>query len=461
MDDVLLVHELEPFGHLPDDVRRLLLGQLPLLLHLLQRAVGQQLQHQVQRVLVVEVPVERGAVAVVQIRLQLYLSDYVLLHLRLPDAPLRHLLYHAHEPQLLLLRRKHLPERALPQLVQQLEVVDGELALRPHRSALQKDRLLADPLPQLRYASCYCLAFCCLWLEFHREVVVEGLLLPELDVAACEGLGGLQVVPVLHLAGRGGLDVQVSGHERRLLLHGRDGERPHVLRVLGRLEDLDALRCNGLALLLALLQEVEVLCLEQLVAAAAVGALAVPLLLEIDARRHRWLHALKESKVFLQSSFAGVGTDADRLPASAPVLCAEVVRGRAGSEGVLGEYLAGEGIAFLLAQVDDRLILGNRRVIRKFFRLGGDVLGHALQLAEACRFGAELCAGEDHGLCGEVAGGREGLPPEVGVVAVGEEVAGRGESAGCWLGEIEGRVYAGDCQGLGALVIVICRHHLL
>lgn len=101
-------------------------------------------------------------------------------------------------------------------------------------------------------------------------------------------------MPVFDLAGRGRLDVEVFGHGRRLLLHRRDGERPHVLRVLNWLEDLYALGCAGLSLLLPLLQEIEVLGLEQLVATAAVGALAVPLLLEIDARRHHWLHPLQE-----------------------------------------------------------------------------------------------------------------------------------------------------------------------
>lgn len=110
----------------------------------------------------------------------------------------------------------------------------------------------------------------------------------------------------------------------------------------------------------------------------------------------------------------------------------------AGREGVLGEYLAGEGIAFLFAQVGrEGMILGNRRVIRKFFCLSSDVLGHALQLAEASYFRAGLrWVGEDHGLSGEVAGGSEGLPPEVGIIAIGEDVAGRAGRGELWFAEI-------------------------
>lgn len=118
VDDVLLVHELESFCNLADDVRRFLLGQFAFLLDLLQRAIGQQFKDEVEIVLIVEVSVERSAVAVVEIGLQLYLSDYVFLHLGLSDPLLRHLLYHAHEAQLLLLRCKHLPECALSQLIQ-------------------------------------------------------------------------------------------------------------------------------------------------------------------------------------------------------------------------------------------------------------------------------------------------------------------------------------------------------
>ena len=59
------------------------------------------------------------------------------------------------------------------------------------------------------------------------------------------------------------------------------------------LEDLDALRCAGVALLLPLLQKIEVLSLEQLIATAAISALAISLFVEIDARRNNWLHSLQ------------------------------------------------------------------------------------------------------------------------------------------------------------------------
>lgn len=114
-------------------------------------------------------------------------------------------------------------------------------------------------------------------------------------------------------------------------------------------------------------------------------------------------------------------------------------------EAALGEYLAGEGVAFLFAQAGSEwLILGNRRVIRKFFCLGSDVLGHGLQLAEASYFGTGVrWVGEDHGLRGLVARGSEGLPPEVGIVAIGEGVGGRGGSVELGFAEIEGGVDGG------------------
>lgn len=234
--------------------------------------------------------------------------------------------------------------------------------------------------------------------------------------------------------------------------------------MLGWLEDLDALRSAGIALFLALLQEIKVLSLEQLVATAAVCALAVPLLVEIDARRNNWLHSLQVPQAFLQCSFSIEGGDANRLPPFASVFDTEIgvccsVRG----EGIFGEYLAGEGIAFLFAMVDgDGLILGNGRVVRNFFCLRGDELGHAFQLAESYYFGTVLSRiGEDHGLCCKIASGSEWLSSEVGIVAIGEIVAGRSESVGLCFGEIEGRVDAGDCHAFAALVIGICRHHLL
>ena len=123
MDDRFLVEVFEALSNLLHDLNGLLLGQLPLLLDLLKRAVRQQLHDEVEMVLVVKVAVERSAVAVVEITLQLYLPCDVLLHLQLSDLFLRHLLNHANEAQLLLLSNKDLAEGTLAQLIHQLEVI--------------------------------------------------------------------------------------------------------------------------------------------------------------------------------------------------------------------------------------------------------------------------------------------------------------------------------------------------
>lgn len=123
MDDRFLVEVFEALSNLLHDLNGLLLGQLPLLLDLLKRAVRQQLHDEVEMVLVVKVAVERSAVAVVEIALQLYLPCDVLLHLQLFDLFLRHLLNHANEAQLLLLSNKDLAEGTLAQLIHQLEVI--------------------------------------------------------------------------------------------------------------------------------------------------------------------------------------------------------------------------------------------------------------------------------------------------------------------------------------------------
>ncbi len=123
MDDRFLVEVFEALSNLLHDLNGLLLGQLPLLLDLLERAIRQQLHDEVEMVLVVKVAVERSAVAVVEIALQLYLPCDVLLHLQLSDLFLRHLLYHANEAELLLLRNEDLAEGTLAQLIHQLEVI--------------------------------------------------------------------------------------------------------------------------------------------------------------------------------------------------------------------------------------------------------------------------------------------------------------------------------------------------
>ncbi len=123
MDDRFLVEVFEALSNLLHDLNGLLLGQLPLLLDLLERAIRQQLHDEVEMVLVVKVAVERSAVAVVEIALQLYLPCDVLLHLQLSDLFLRHLLYHANESELFLLRNKDLAKGTLAQLIHRLEVI--------------------------------------------------------------------------------------------------------------------------------------------------------------------------------------------------------------------------------------------------------------------------------------------------------------------------------------------------
>ena len=73
----------------------------------------------------------------------------MLLYLCLSDPLLRHLLYHAHESQLFLLRSIYLPECALSQLVQQLEVANSELPLRTYRPILQENWIFAYLLPYI------------------------------------------------------------------------------------------------------------------------------------------------------------------------------------------------------------------------------------------------------------------------------------------------------------------------
>ena len=76
---------LEAFSNLLHNINRLLFRQFSLLLDLLERPVRKQLHDEVKKVLIVEVAIERSAVAVVEVALQLYLSCDVLFHLQLFD----------------------------------------------------------------------------------------------------------------------------------------------------------------------------------------------------------------------------------------------------------------------------------------------------------------------------------------------------------------------------------------
>ena len=133
MNEELLVHVLEALANLLEDTCCLLLGELAFALDLLQAAVGEGLKHQVDILFVVEAAEEGSEERVVQVELNLYLPQDVLLHFPLLYPLLRHLLYHAHKPRALLLRHKHLPERPLPQLLQQLKVLQTHLPLQVER----------------------------------------------------------------------------------------------------------------------------------------------------------------------------------------------------------------------------------------------------------------------------------------------------------------------------------------
>jgi len=58
MDDVLSMHMFQPFCYLPDDISSFLLWNLFLLLDLLQAAIRQQLHHEIEVFLIMEVAIE-------------------------------------------------------------------------------------------------------------------------------------------------------------------------------------------------------------------------------------------------------------------------------------------------------------------------------------------------------------------------------------------------------------------
>lgn len=84
---------------------------------------------------VVKVAVESGQVLVVEVALQLYLPDYVLLHLRFSDSLLGHLLENADEPQYFLHCDEDFPEGAFSEFVKEFEVIYSEIALGTDWSA--------------------------------------------------------------------------------------------------------------------------------------------------------------------------------------------------------------------------------------------------------------------------------------------------------------------------------------
>lgn len=77
MDDVLLMHVFQPVGDLLHDGCCFFFGQLSLLLDLLQTAVGEGFQDEVDVLFIVEVAVERSKMSVVEVGLDLYLPQNV------------------------------------------------------------------------------------------------------------------------------------------------------------------------------------------------------------------------------------------------------------------------------------------------------------------------------------------------------------------------------------------------
>ena len=80
MNEELLVHVLEALANLLEDTCCLLLWELAFALDLLQAAVGEGLKHQVDILFVVEAAEEGSEERVVQVELNLYLPQDVLLH---------------------------------------------------------------------------------------------------------------------------------------------------------------------------------------------------------------------------------------------------------------------------------------------------------------------------------------------------------------------------------------------
>ena len=85
MNYVLLVHVLETLSYLPHDRCRLFLWQFLFLLDVLKASIRKGLKDEVEILFVVEVPEERGQIFVVQVGLDLDLSQDVFLHFGCPD----------------------------------------------------------------------------------------------------------------------------------------------------------------------------------------------------------------------------------------------------------------------------------------------------------------------------------------------------------------------------------------
>lgn len=110
MDHLIIVHVPQPLGDLSDNPCDLLLGQLLFLLYLLQTTVGKQLDNHVDMFLIVKKSIEGSEVAVVEIALQLYLPQNVLLYFHILDLFLRYLLYHANKAYIFLYCHEYVPK---------------------------------------------------------------------------------------------------------------------------------------------------------------------------------------------------------------------------------------------------------------------------------------------------------------------------------------------------------------
>lgn len=111
MDDALLVHVLQSIANLLDNCSCFFLRQFPLLLDLLQTAIWQSFDDEIQVLLIMEVPKQSSDIGLVQVGLDLNFPQNVVFHLHFPDPLLRHLLYHANKANVLLLGHIHIPKR--------------------------------------------------------------------------------------------------------------------------------------------------------------------------------------------------------------------------------------------------------------------------------------------------------------------------------------------------------------
>lgn len=113
MDDGFLVHILKTHTDLFYYCCCLFFWQFFLLFDLLETTVGKCFDDQIEIFLIVEVSEQCSQIGMVQIGLDLDLSQNVIFYLHLTDSLLRHLLYHANKADVLLLGHEDLSECTL------------------------------------------------------------------------------------------------------------------------------------------------------------------------------------------------------------------------------------------------------------------------------------------------------------------------------------------------------------